>query len=74
MCLKANISISNGVREKALLIFQQALESDRSNFGNAREARRLFEQSLELQAVRALADGEISEDELTEFVESDIED
>ena len=74
MCLKANISISDGVREKATLILQKALEGDRSNFGNAREARRLFEQSLERQAIRALADGEISKEELTEFVESDLED
>lgn len=73
MCLKANISISEGVREKATSILQKALEGDRSNFGNAREARRLFEQSLERQAIRALADGEISKEELTEFVESDLE-
>jgi len=73
MCLKASISISDGVREKATLILQKALEGDRSNFGNAREARRLFEQSLERQAIRALADGEITEEELTEFVESDLE-
>lgn len=73
MCLKASISISDGVREKATLILQKALEGDRSNFGNAREARRLFEQSLERQAIRALADGEISKEELTEFLASDLE-
>ena len=73
MCLKANISTSDGVREKATLILQKALDGDRYNFGNAREARRLFEKSLERQAIRALADGEISKEELTEFVESDLE-
>ena len=72
LCSNSNITISQEVYEKASSILEQYKNVDKTNFGNAREARRLFDNCIEHQAVRALDDGVITKEELTEFVLSDL--
>ena len=72
LCLNSNITISQEVYDKASSILEQYQNVDKTNFGNAREARRLFNNCIEQQAVRALDDGVITKEELTEFILSDL--
>ena len=66
----ARVNLGAGVRERLGHLFVAALEI--GNFGNARYARSLFEQSYANMATRALADGLIERDEVDELLVADL--
>jgi hypothetical protein len=68
----ARVRLGPGVRERLGHLFASALEV--GNFGNARYARSLFEQSYANMATRALADGLIERTEVDEIIVADLPD
>jgi hypothetical protein len=70
MAATAKVKLGPGVTERLGHLFLVA--SDIGNFGNARFARSLFEQSYANMATRALADGTIALDEVDELREEDL--
>ena len=66
----ASVRLAPGVRERLGHLFVAALEI--GNFGNARYARSLFEQSYANMATRALADGRIERSEVDEILAVDL--
>jgi hypothetical protein len=66
----ARVRLGPGVGERLGHLFVAALEI--GNFGNARYARSLFEQSYANMATRALADGLIERDEVDELLVVDL--
>jgi hypothetical protein len=66
----ARVRLGPGVAERLGHLFVTALEV--GNFGNARYARSLFEQSYANMATRALADGRIDRSEVDEIVVADL--
>ena len=66
----AKVRLGPGVQERLGHLFLAA--SRVGNFGNARYARSLFEQSYANMATRALADGKIERTEVDELVEVDL--
>jgi hypothetical protein len=67
----AGIGLQEGVLEQARRIFAKA--ALKPDFGNARFARSLFEQAYGRMAARALADGEMTLEELTALAVADLE-
>ncbi|MCB5906101.1 right-handed parallel beta-helix repeat-containing protein [Streptomyces pinistramenti] len=57
--------------EKALGVHFERMHKDES-FGNARAARKVFEEMVDRQAFRLAAMAEVSKDDLTTFVPSDV--
>ena len=70
MAATAKVRLGPGVTERLGHLFLVA--SDVGNFGNARYARSVFEQSYANMATRALADGTIALDEVDELREEDL--
>ncbi|MFL5713724.1 MAG: AAA family ATPase [Chloroflexota bacterium] len=70
MAATAKVRLGPGVTERLGHLFVVA--SDVGNFGNARYARSVFEQSYANMATRALADGTIAREELDELREEDL--
>ncbi len=66
----AKVRLGSGVRERLGHLFLAALEI--GNFGNARYARSLFEQSYANMATRAVADGLIDRSEVDELLVADL--
>ena len=73
MCASQKIKI----KKDALKVVEEKLSAKKENlthgFANAREVRKLFESSLEFQALRAIEDGVIEEDEIKNLTCSDLE-
>jgi SpoVK/Ycf46/Vps4 family AAA+-type ATPase len=67
----AAIGLGPGVLEKAEAIFRDAAGT--KDFGNARFARSLFEESYARMSARAAADGVVRVDELTQLAVEDVE-
>jgi len=67
----ADIRLEDGVLAAAEGVFRRAVA--KRDFGNARFARSLFEQSYARMAARAVADGSVTIDEVTTIAVSDIE-
>jgi SpoVK/Ycf46/Vps4 family AAA+-type ATPase len=65
------LHLSEGATDKAQQLFQEAV--DRTDFGNARFARTLFEQAYSRMALRAAEDREVHVDELKEIRPEDLE-
>jgi hypothetical protein len=65
----AKVRLGAGVRERLGHLFVAAGEI--GNFGNARYARSIFEQSYANMATRALADGRIERGEVDELLVAD---
>lgn len=65
------LRVSAEALERAEGLFHKAV--DRTDFGNARFARSLFEQAYARMAVRAAADNEVHVDELKELIPEDME-
>jgi hypothetical protein len=70
MAATAKVRLGAGVPERLGHLFLVA--SEVGNFGNARYARSLFEQSYANMATRALADGTIALDEVDELRVEDL--
>ena len=66
----AKVRLGEGVQERLGHLFVAALEI--GNFGNARYARSLFEQSYANMATRAVADGHIERTEVDEILVGDL--
>ena len=73
MCTSQKIKI----KKDALKVVEEKLSAKKEKlthgFANAREVRKLFESSLEFQALRAIEDGVIEEDEIKNLTCSDLE-
>lgn len=64
------VQLGPGVVDRLDVLFSGAV--DTGNFGNARFARSLFEQSYANMATRALADGQLDRDEMEELSVEDL--
>ena len=71
---KSHIKLKKPAKDQLITVASEILAQAQSSgsFGNARAMRKLFEASLEHQALRATHDGVIEESELREFVPEDI--
>ena len=73
MCASQKIKI----KKDALKVVEEKLSAKKEKlthgFANTREVRKLFESSLEFQALRAIEDGVIEEDEIKNLTCSDLE-
>lgn len=72
LCTKYAFKLSKDAEEKISDIFEMADEKKTDSYGNAREARNLFEQTLRLQANRIVKAKEINAGLLSEIIEDDI--
>lgn len=72
-CLDAGYTLSGDAAAAALEIFEKRYADRGTNFGNARFARNLFEQSLVRHARRIVRVGGITEGMLTTLEEDDVE-
>jgi stage V sporulation protein K len=72
MVADVGLTLGEGAQERAAQIFNRA--AGREDFGNARFARSLFEQSYARMAARAAADGAVTLEELTTLTANDIDD
>lgn len=64
--------ITNEAKEKVRLLISKAIANKDRNFGNARWVRNIFEKTLEIQANRLAAEGNISNEALITITENDI--
>jgi stage V sporulation protein K len=72
-CKKSQISLEPEVLDEVTRIMEDRLANAReTNFGNAREARKLFELALENQAIRAAADRVVEKHELERLLLEDL--
>lgn len=71
-CSKYAFKLSKEAEEKMLDIFEMADKKKTDSYGNAREARNLFEHTIRLQANRLINVKEMNVDTLSEITEEDI--
>ena len=71
-CSKYAFKLSEDAEEKVADIFEMADDKKTNSYGNAREARNLFEQIIRIQATRLTAIKEINSKVLSEILEEDI--
>jgi len=71
-CTKYNFHLTEDAETKVQDIFELADEKKTDSYGNAREARNLFENIIRLQANRLVNSKEINAKVLSEIVEDDI--
>lgn len=71
-CSKYAFKLSKDAEEKIIDIFEMADDKKTDSYGNAREARNLFEHIIRLQANRLVNSKEINAKTLSEILEEDI--
>lgn len=73
-CRKAEFNLSNSARAKLLKIFESHYAIRDKAFGNARLARNIFEHTINKQANRVIALGDITDVDLITILDVDIPD
>ncbi|MDB2409177.1 AAA family ATPase [Pseudomonadales bacterium] len=73
LCASHKIKITKEVLSVVEKKLSDKKERLSHGFANAREVRKLFESSLEFQALRAIEDGVVDEDEINNLTRSDVE-